>query len=283
MNETEIAWTQVTWNPASGCEEESEGCKYCYAKTLAENKRGTKAFPNGFDLTIRPHKLNEPRKLKDPSLIFVNSMSDLFWEEIPDNYRDQVLDVIEDTPRHQYQVLTKRAPGLLAYSKRRKLPSNFWAGTTIENQRNINRLDILKEVEAEIRFISMEPLLGPIQCDMSGIQWVITGGESGLHLSHESICEKRALVRYVDRKCVVREDRMSWVRDIRDECARVGCAFFHKQWGGHRPTSGGRILDGRTYDEFPRLPAEGAFNKKLSKADIVNASSSSSNSQMALV
>jgi protein gp37 len=262
MNETGIAWTTATWNPASGCKEASEGCKYCYAKTLAENKRGTPAFPNGFDLTLRPHKLREPFALK-PSLIFVNSMSDLFWEQITDQYRDRVLDVIEQTPQHQYQVLTKRPDILLAYSKRRRLPSNFWAGTTIENARWLSRLDVLKEVDAEIRFVSAEPLIGPLSgLNLEGVQWIITGGESGLHLRSDDVCDRRGLVRQDRGRWVAREDRIDWVRSIRDEAIRAGAAFFHKQWGGPRPESGGRLLDGRTWDEFPRLVTP-EVNKKL--------------------
>ncbi|MDE2019559.1 MAG: phage Gp37/Gp68 family protein [Patescibacteria group bacterium] len=255
MNDTAIIWTNQTWNPASGCAEVSEGCKFCYAKTLAENKRGTAAFPHGFDLTIRPHKLGEPSKLKTPSLIFVNSMSDLFWEEIPDEYRDKVLDEIERTPQHEYQVLTKRPENMLRYSKRRKFPHNFWAGVTVENERWLHRVEILREVEASIRFISAEPLLGPLSSlDLSGIHWLITGGESGSHLSKESVCERRALVRKINGRWIPREDRMDWVREIRDNCRAHCVKFLHKQWGGATSHSAGRTLDGRTWDEFPRLP-----------------------------
>lgn len=259
MNNTAINWTEKTWNPVSGCEKVSEGCKYCYALTLAENKRGTLAFPNGFDLTIRPHKLNEPFKLKEPSLIFVNSMSDLFWDKIPESYRDQIVDVIEATPQHQYQVLTKRPERMLEYSRRRKLPNNFWAGTTIEAGRTAFRLDILRQVDVEIHFVSAEPLIGVWdRPDFAGIQWVITGGESGSHLSNPVICERRALVMNVFGKWVPRPDRKDWVRVIRDACQRSKTAFWHKQWGGPTPHSAGRELDGRTWDEFPRLPVKHA-------------------------
>lgn len=255
MNETAINWTNLTWNPMSGCEKVTEGCKYCYAMTLAENKRGTAAFPNGFDLTIRPHKLKEPFKVKTPSLIFVNSMSDLFWEQVPDDYRDKIIDVIEATPQHEYQVLTKRPEKMLEYSKRRPLPPNFWAGTTIESGRVAYRLDILKQVKAEIRFLSVEPFIRQWDDpDFDGIQWVITGGESGSHLSNPEICETRGLVHKVNGKWIPREDRMDWVRVIRDACAVSKSAFWHKQWGGPTSHSAGRILDGRTWDEFPRLP-----------------------------
>lgn len=263
VNDTAIAWTNVTWNPATGCEKISEGCKFCYAEQLAEQKRGTSAFPTGFDLKLRPHKLNDPKKLKEPSLIFVNSMSDLFWNQISDAYRDQVLDTIEATPQHQYQVLTKRPENMLRYSKRRALPSNFWAGTTIENQRWFDRrMPILLEVKAEIRFVSAEPLIGPIVGDWSGIRWVITGGESGNHIARGQNAD-RALVHRVDGRWVPVTEREDWVRKIRDDVKEAGAALFHKQWGGPRPDSGGRMLDGRTWDEFPRLPKGGGVNYRL--------------------
>jgi protein gp37 len=253
MNETKIEWTDVTWNPASGCAVVSEGCKYCYAKTLADNKRGTAAFPNGFDLTLRPHKLAEPKKLKEPARIFVNSMSDLFWEAIPDDYRDKVLDVMEATPWHQYQVLTKRPENMLRYSLRRPLPANMWAGTTIESNRFCSRADILRQVKAEIRFISAEPLLGLLSdLSLTGIHWLISGGESGTHLSHEETNERRGLAKKDHRgEWQPRKDRIPWVRHLRDICAKEGTSFLHKQWGGLRPKSAGRLLDGETWDQYP--------------------------------
>lgn len=260
MNDTGIIWTEATWNPMSGCQKVSAGCKYCYALTLAEAKRGTPAFPNGFDLTIRPHKLKEPFKLKNPTLIFANSMSDLFWDQVPESYRDQIVDVIEQTPQHEYQVLTKRPELMLEYSRRRKLPPNFWAGVTIENETSLHRLEILKQVDAEIRFISFEPLIGPMpsDLDLSGISWAITGGESGSHMWKDDICEKRGLVFY-DRQVkswFPRPDRMDWIRNIRDICIRDGAKFFHKQWGGNYPEACGRELDGRFWTEMPRLPGQ---------------------------
>jgi len=157
MNKTDIIWTEKTWNPNSGCKRITEGCKHCYAFPLAEQKRGTPAFPHGFDLTFRPHKLTEPLQLKAPSLIFVNSISDLFWEAIPDDYRDRIMDVIHTPPQHQYQVLTKRPERMCNYARRRNLPPNFWAGVTIESNRHVGRADILREIDAEIRFVSAEP------------------------------------------------------------------------------------------------------------------------------
>lgn len=270
MNDTKIAWTERTWNPASGCVKITAGCKHCYAETIAENKRGTPAFPNGFDLTLRPHKLREPLAIKEPSLVFVNSMSDLFWEQIDDPYRDRVLDVIEQTPRHQYQVLTKRPENLLRYSRRRKLPGNFWAGVTIESQDTADRLDLLRQVDAEIRFVSCEPILTPIDFgDLSTIQWMITGGESGTHLAKPEVAAKRALVEKVQGRWIPRPERVDWIRSIRDQCLAAGTAFFHKQWGGVRADAGGRVLDGRTWDEFPRYPSGGAWTRSKVHLNVV--------------
>lgn len=255
MNDTTISWTEKTWNPNSGCEVISEGCKFCYALTLAEQKRGTPAFPNGFDLTLRPHKMNEPRKLKKPSLIFVNSMSDFGWERLTDEWRDQIVDVIEQTPQHQYQVLTKRPENMLRYSKRRKLPSNFWAGTTIESSRHVGRADILRQIDVEIRFVSAEPLLSSLaNLDVTDLHWVITGGESGRHLHDAAMRKRRGLSEPGPNGWTPIVDRLAWVREVRDLCTTRGVAFFHKQFGGILPLSAGRVLDGRTWDEFPRYP-----------------------------
>lgn len=263
MNETAIIWTSRSWNPFSGCEKVSEGCKFCYAETLAENKRGTPAFPKGFELTIRPHKLKEPFKEKEGQLIFVNSMSDMFWEKVDDSYRDKIVDVMEQTPWHEYQVLTKRPENMLRYSQRRKLPDNFWAGVTIENGRTKDRLAVLKKVKASIHFVSAEPLIGAMgKLHLRGIDWIITGGESGTHLYDKKERERRALVIYENGKWSPREDRIDWVREIRDACLAAGTKFFHKQWGGATPKSAGRLLDGRTWDEFPRLPNNANFGNK---------------------
>lgn len=261
MNETTIEWTDVTWNPASGCERITEGCRYCYAHTLAENKRGTAAFPDGFDLTIRRHKLAEPARLRQPSMVFVNSMSDLFWDQIPDGYRHEIVDVMEAHPRHQFQVLTKRPELAVTFWRTRKVPSNVWCGATIESNRHVGRADALRQIDAEVRFISAEPLLdGLPDLDTSGIHWLISGGESGLHLSDPHVCARRGLVeRLKDGTWSVRDDRADWVRGLRDKCAVTRTAFLHKQWGGLRPKSGGRMLDGRTHDGYPRTLVDGAW------------------------
>jgi protein gp37 len=265
MNETGIIWTEATWNPWSGCKKISPGCKHCYAYTLAENKRGTAAFPNGFDITFRPHKYKEPTKLKQGALIFVNSMSDFALKDeefglepgTMDSYRDRMLDVIESTPQHEYQVLTKRPEEMLRYSKRRKLPPNFWAGVSLDVQAKSDRLDILREIDAEIRFVSAEPILSHLHdLDLSGIHWLIGGGESGQHLMKPEVRAKRSMADYDPkaRKWTPRGDRYHWAQDLRDQCVEQDVKFFWKQWGGFKPTSAGREIDGRTWDEFPRLP-----------------------------
>lgn len=259
MQDTAIVWTEKTWNPVSGCSIVSSECKHCYAMRIAEPKRGTPAFPNGFDITLRPHKLREPMRM-EPSLIFVNSMSDLFHVDVPDDYRDRVIDVIRQTPQHQYQTLTKRPDNAARYWSTRKVPSNLWMGTTIGHQSSMHRLEHLKRIDAEIRFVSAEPLLGVLDFgDLSGIHWVIGGGESGSHLFNGPDAEARAMARYnrTMHKWEPREDRAPWARAIRDQCTAQGVAFFWKQWGGRMGHDAGRILDGRTWDEFPREPPSG--------------------------
>lgn len=255
MNETEILWTELTWNPASGCTKVSAGCKYCYAENLAENKRGTLAFPVGFDVVCKPHKLGEPAKLKRPSLIFTNSMTDMFHDKIPDSYRDRILEAMYAAKQHRYQVLTKRPEAAEAYFSKRAVPDCMWLGVTIEHQLTAGRLDILKRINAPVKFISAEPLLGPLSLELTGIDWVIGGGESGSHVMDAGICDVRGLVRRTPKgKWEPRDDRTEWVRGIRDQCVAAGVAFFFKQHGGSRPTSAGRLLDGRTWDEMPAKP-----------------------------
>lgn len=251
MNETAINWTELTWNPASGCQKISAGCKYCYADSLAENKRGTAAFPKGFDLTIRPHKLDEPRRAKRPSLIFTSSMTDVFYDQIPLDYRHRIFDTIESTPHHRYQVLTKRPDIAAEYFSKRAVPSNVWLGTTVEHQATAWRVDTIRGIDAKVRFVSAEPLIGPLELDLTGIHWLISGGESGLHLTRPDILEERALVAKAARGYIPREDRYSWVTSLRDQCAAAGTAFWHKQWGGPRPTSGGRLVDGVEHNGMP--------------------------------
>jgi len=273
MNETAIKWTDATWNPMSGCTIAGPECKHCYAMTLAEKKRGTPAFPNGFDMTFRPHKLREPFALKQPSLVFVNSMSDFGHVDVPDDYRDKIVDVIEKTPQHQYQILTKRPENVLRYTReRRKLPGNAWIGVSAGHVSSHKLLETLRQIEAEIRFVSCEPMLSDMRFDLTGLNWIIGGGESGLHLMDAEIRAQRGMsVRDHHGHWTPREDRVDWARHLRDDCASAHVAFHWKQWGGVRPESAGRVLDGRTHDEFPRLPdgrALGLHERHLKKTHL---------------
>lgn len=216
-----------------GCTKVSPGCKHCYALVFAERFRGVRGHPYelGFDLRLVPEKLDEPLRWKSPKRIFVNSMSDLFHEGVPLEYIEQVFDIMGRTPRHQFQILTKRSKRLAEVAPRLKWHPNIWMGVSVENAKYASRSADLATVKAAVRFLSVEPLLGPIpELPLEGIQWVIVGGESGVN--------RRPL-----REC--------WVRDIRDRCQASGIAFFFKQWGGRYPKSGGRELDGREWNEFP--------------------------------
>lgn len=232
-----IEWTDATWNPVTGCTKITRGCDNCYAERFAERFRGTPGhvFANGFDLELRPERVAQPLAWRRPRMIFVNSMSDLFHKEVPVEFIDQVFDTMERANWHTYQVLTKRSSLMRDYLRRRyrsgAAPMHIWSGVSVEDGDAAARLRHLREAPASVRFLSIEPLLGPIgEVDLSGIAWVIVGGESG----------PRA--RYMDP---------DWVREIRDQCLEQSVAFFFKQWGGFRPKSGGRVLDGREWNEFP--------------------------------
>jgi len=228
---TSIEWTEKTWNPTTGCTKISPGCKNCYAERIT--KRFPNNFPNGFDFTLHPDRLNEPRRWRKPSLIFVNSMSDLFHEEMPLDFLKQIFEVMRETPRHIYQVLTKRHENLAELAPElNPWPENVWIGVSVENADYKHRIDYLRQVPAAVRFISFEPLLGSVgQVDLTGIHWIIVGGESG-------------------PGC--RPIREEWVIELRDQALAQGVAFFFKQWGGYTPKAGGRLLEGRTWDEMPR-------------------------------
>lgn len=232
-----IEWTDVTWNPVSGCTKISPGCDNCYAERFAERWRGIPDHPYefGFDLKLQPHRLEQPLKLKKPSFIFVNSMSDLFHKEIPTEYLDRVFDVMERAHWHVFQVLTKRSTILKRYiSKRYKhgaAPPHIWLGVSLEDATQLSRLKHLQDAPASVRFLSIEPLLGPVgKINLDGIHWVIVGGESGPR--HRPI-------------------EIEWVREIRDQCRKAKVPFFFKQWGGARPKAGGRELDGKTWNQMP--------------------------------
>jgi len=227
---TSIEWTEKTWNPTTGCTKISPGCKNCYAERIT--KRFPNNFPNGFDFTLHPDRLNEPRRWRKPSLIFVNSMSDLFHEEMPLDFLKQIFEVMRETPRHIYQVLTKRHENLAELAPELSpWPDNVWIGVSVENADYKHRIGYLRQVPAAVRFISFEPLLGPVgQVDLTGIHWIIVGGESG------------------PGRRPIREE---WVLDLRDQALAQNVAFFFKQWGGYTPKAGGRLLEGRTWDEMP--------------------------------
>lgn len=258
MNKTGIAWTEHTSNPWSGCTKVSPGCFNCYAEEFAERLRGTDAFPVGFELTIREHELEALLKRKKPSLIFLESMSDFFWEAVSDELRDRVMDVVEQTPQHQYQILTKRPGEMLRYTKRRQMPRNVWLGVTVESQDYVSRIDILREADVAVRFLSCEPLLSPLELNLNGISWVIVGGESGSHLFKPEIRAKRSLVDYdpKTKQWTPHPDRHHWVSSLRDQCIDAKVPFFFKQWGGCTPKSAGNLLDGKTWEEYPRLPEQ---------------------------
>ncbi|GAA5534643.1 phage Gp37/Gp68 family protein [Deinococcus aluminii] len=225
---TAIEWTDKTWNPTTGCNKVSPGCKHCYAETLT--KRFKNHFENGFQFTIHPDRLDQPKRWRKPSRIFVNSMSDLFHEEMPLDFLQQVFAVMNETPQHIFQVLTKRHERMLELAGELLWTDNIWLGVSVENQKYTHRVDFLRRTPAHVKFLSCEPLLGPLDLDLHGIDWVITGGESGR--GHRPI-------------------EVDWVRSIRDQCLQSDVAFFHKQWGGLNPKSGGRELDGVTWDQFP--------------------------------
>jgi protein gp37 len=228
-----IEWTDSTWNPVRGCTKISPGCKHCYAERFAERFRGVPGHPfeQGFDLRLIPEALELPLKWKRPRMIFVNSMSDLFHDEVPDDYIGQVLNVIRKASQHQFQILTKRAERLAAVLHNEQLPRNAWVGVSVENADYRWRISYLKTVPAQVRFLSIEPLLGSVGAlDLNGIGWVIVGGESGPG---------------------ARNLQGDWVREIREQCKQFHVPFFFKQWGGVRKHLTGRILDGQTWDGIP--------------------------------
>ncbi len=233
-----IEWTDATWNPVTGCTKISPGCDHCYAERLSERFRGTAGHPfeSGFDLTLRPERLEQPLRWQQPRMIFVNSMSDLFHKDIPQEFIARVFDTMERADWHTYQVLTKRSSLMRNFLRGRYGSSpgttHMWFGVSIEDGTKLSRVRHLQDSPAGIRFLSIEPLIGPIgTIDLAGINWVIAGGESGPH---------------------ARPMQREWVRDIRDQCRAAEVPFFFKQWGGLRPKSGGRKLDGREWNQFPK-------------------------------
>lgn len=241
-DKSSIEWTNATWNPVTGCTKISPGCDNCYAERFAERFRGVAGHPfePGFDLTLRPERLKQPLQWKQRRMIFVNSMSDLFHKSVPTEFVDRVFETMEEAGHHTFQLLTKRSSRLRNYINQRyqtsSAPRHVWLGVSVEDAQRKSRIAHLQSTNATVRFLSIEPLLGPTgPLELDGIHWVIVGGESG----------PRA--RAVDEE---------WVRDIRDQCVQANVAFFFKQWGGYRPKSGGRELDGREWNEFPEINSE---------------------------
>ena len=245
---------RFTWNTNTGCKAVSPACGNCYARTTAENKRGTAAFPAGFDVQYWPERLSKPARRRKPALIFAGSMTDFFQVDIPDWQRDALFEAIEAAPQHTFQILTKRPARAWKYFQRRPVPANVWLGTTIEDTTHVLRADFLRRIDARVRFISAEPLFDALEdLDLTGIQWVIVGGESGSHLWNANVCAARALVERVDKRWVPRADRVEWVRRLRDRCRAAGVAFFFKQWGGPTTKAGGWLLDGRPWQGISRM------------------------------
>ncbi len=239
-----IEWTEATWNPTTGCDRISPGCDNCYAATLAKR---LKAMGNpkyqvdgnprtsgpGFGLTQHPSALSLPETWSTPRIVFVNSMSDLFHARVTDGFIRQVFDVMERTPRHTYQILTKRPRRAVRLADRLRWPENVWLGVSVETSEQLWRIDDLRQTPAQVRFVSAEPLLAPLNnVNLDSIHWLIAGGESGP--SHRPM-------------------HPAWVRSLRDQCEAASVAFFFKQWGGRTPKANGRLLDGRLYDEMPTL------------------------------
>jgi protein gp37 len=230
-----IEWTDATWNPVTGCTKISPGCKHCYAERLSVRLRamGNPRYRNAFDVTLHPDQVELPLRWRRPRRIFVNSMSDLYHEAVPDEYIQRVFEVMVRAEQHVFQVLTKRSERLPEIAGRLPWPPNVWQGVSVENADYVTRIADLRLVPAAVRFLSVEPLLGPIvDLPLEGIHWVICGGESG----HER-----------------RELSPEWARLIRDQCVTKGVPFFFKQRGGQTSKSGGRTLDGRTWDQMPPI------------------------------
>lgn len=232
MAQSSIEWTEMTWNPTTGCDKISAGCKYCYAEVMTKRLEamGIDKYKGGFKLRIHEDALNVPYSWKHQKVVFVNSMSDLFHKDVPLEFIKKVFAVMNDTP-HIYQVLTKRSDILLKYHKELKWTHNIWMGVSVENEKVKHRIDDLRKINAKTKFLSCEPLIGPLpKMNLNKIDWVIVGGESG-------------------RK--PRPMDVDWVLDIQQQCETKGVAFFFKQWGGTNKKKTGRILNGRTYDEMP--------------------------------
>ncbi|MXW08167.1 MAG: phage Gp37/Gp68 family protein [Gammaproteobacteria bacterium] len=234
---SKIEWTDTTWNPVTGCTKVSHGCKNCYAERMSERLKamGAEKYSNGFEVTLHASVVTDPLKWKQPRRIFVNSMSDLFHEDVPISFIQSIFHTMNLAGQHVFQVLTKRPVRVVELNDTLNWTKNIWLGTSIESRRWIDRLDLLKKTSAKVKFLSLEPLLGPLpSLQLDEIDWVIVGGESGPG---------------------ARPMRSSWVREIRDQCVKCNVSFFFKQWGGVFKTRHGRTLDDRTWDEIPDMSA----------------------------
>lgn len=231
--DSSIEWTDSTWNPVSGCSKVSPGCKHCYAERMALRLQamGLEAYRDGFSVRLQPQALEAPLRWRQPRTVFVNSMSDLYHDKVPDAYIRQVFSVMERATQHRFQVLTKRAERMASLARFLPWPEHIWQGVTVESQAYRHRIDLLRQVPSAIRFLSLEPLLSPLpSLDLDGIHWVIVGGESG-------------------PGCRAMDP--AWAIDLRDQCRAAGVPFFFKQWGGVHKKAAGRLLEGRIYDEMP--------------------------------
>lgn len=235
MAQSKIEWTELTWNPTTGCNKVSQGCKFCYAEVMAKRLKamGQEKYKNGFKLTLHGDMLKIPSTWKTPKIVFVNSMSDLFHKDIPFEFIERVFEVMNDNPQHVFQILTKRADVLFEYHKHLKWSHNIWMGVSIENEKELWRVNLLRKTRAKIKFLSCEPLLGPLtKLKLNKINWVIVGGESGRR---------------------PRPMKPEWVYEIFDKCEKANVKFFFKQWGGTNKKKTGRLLNGRTYDDMPEV------------------------------
>ncbi|PWL30041.1 phage Gp37/Gp68 family protein [uncultured Roseivirga sp.] len=235
MAQSSIEWTEMTWNPTTGCTKISAGCKFCYAEGMAKRLQamGVEKYKDAFKVRMHPSELDTPYKWKKPKVVFVNSMSDLFHPDVPLTFIKKVFKVMRDNPQHVFQVLTKRSERLLELSSQLKWTHNIWMGVSVEDERVMKRIDDLSQTKARVKFLSCEPLIGPLpNLSLEGIDWVIVGGESG----HKP-----------------RPMDVNWVLDIQEQCENAQVAFFFKQWGGRNKKAAGRILNGRTYDEMPEV------------------------------
>ncbi len=233
MAQTRIEWTELTWNPTTGCDKVSQGCKFCYAEVMARRLKamGLEKYRNGFELTLHEDALKIPYTWKQPKIVFVNSMSDLFHKDIPLEFIQRVFKVMNDNPQHVFQVLTKRADILLKYHKELEWTHNIWMGVSVEDAKSLSRINLLRRTKAKVKFLSCEPLIGPLpNLNLKKIDWVIVGGESGRR---------------------PRPMQPEWVFDIHNKCIQENVPFFFKQWGGTNKKKTGRVLKGRTYSEMP--------------------------------